>query len=211
MKLSKGQLIEDFYGQIAEKAQILKKKDHDVLSQFIKGLPEKLAFFVRAGTHKDSASALAATKMGEAYGYRQEDEITVAAAKHLNTKADSSVSKVDQLQNQISELTKAVSELKTQRAPGPRQRTYRNNFNGQQSNFQGQRNVNRSPALCFNCQAPRHRKAECNWNGTGEINSKIQCQLCNQFGHAALQCLQHANPGNQQNPGATGHAPPGGS
>ena len=210
MKLSKGQLIEDFYGQVAEKAQILKKQDHEILSQFIKGLPEKLAFFVRAGTHKDSASALAAAKMGEAYGYRQEDEITVAAAKHVNTKVDSDVSKVDQLQTQISELTKAVSELKSQRAPGPRQRPYRNNFPGQPNNFQGQRNLNRSPALCFNCQAPKHRKADCNWNGTGEINSSLQCQLCTQFGHAALQCLKHANPGNQQYPGATGHAPPGG-
>ncbi|VDH99270.1 Hypothetical predicted protein [Mytilus galloprovincialis] len=74
MKLSRGQILEDFYGQIVEKAQILKKKDHEILSQFIKGLPEQLAFFVRAGTHKDSVSALAAAKMGEAYGYRKNDE-----------------------------------------------------------------------------------------------------------------------------------------
>ncbi|CAC5399301.1 unnamed protein product [Mytilus coruscus] len=32
------------------------------------GLPEQLAFFVRAGNRKDSPSALAAAKMGEAYG-----------------------------------------------------------------------------------------------------------------------------------------------
>ncbi|CAC5414434.1 unnamed protein product [Mytilus coruscus] len=65
---------------IVEKAQILKKKDHEILSQFIKGLPEQLAFFVRAGTHKDSASALSAAKMGEAYGYRKDDVVCVAAA-----------------------------------------------------------------------------------------------------------------------------------
>ncbi|CAG2237679.1 unnamed protein product [Mytilus edulis] len=39
--------------------------------------------FVRAGTHKDSVSALSAAKMGEAYGYRKNDEVCVAAAKPM--------------------------------------------------------------------------------------------------------------------------------
>ena len=35
MKLSKGQVLGDFYRQIIEKGQILKKQDHEILSQFI--------------------------------------------------------------------------------------------------------------------------------------------------------------------------------
>ncbi|CAC5424627.1 APMAP [Mytilus coruscus] len=110
MKLNRGQILEDFYGQIVEKAQILKKKDHEILSQFIKGLPEQLAFFVRAGTHKDSASALSAAKMGEAYGYRKDDVVCVAAAKPLVANDNNPV---QELQNQVKELTKALSELKS--------------------------------------------------------------------------------------------------
>ncbi|CAC5371045.1 unnamed protein product [Mytilus coruscus] len=68
MSLSSGQSIDDFYCQLVEKANTLKKPDHEILVKFIKGLPEQLAFFVRAGNHRDSPSALAAAKMGEAYG-----------------------------------------------------------------------------------------------------------------------------------------------
>ena len=80
LKLSKGQSIDDYYAQLLEKATILRKHDHEILIKFIKGLPQQLAFFVRAGNHGDSASALAAAKMGEAYGYRTDDAPLVAAA-----------------------------------------------------------------------------------------------------------------------------------
>jgi hypothetical protein len=36
---------------------------------------------VRAGTHKDSTITLAAAKMGEVYGNREDDNILVATAK----------------------------------------------------------------------------------------------------------------------------------
>ncbi|CAC5390240.1 unnamed protein product [Mytilus coruscus] len=85
IKLSPGQALEDFYCQLVEKAQLLHKADHDILTKFIKGLPEKLAFFVRAGNHKDSNSAVSAAKMGEAYGYRLHDEISVSAIKQQIT------------------------------------------------------------------------------------------------------------------------------
>ncbi|CAC5418207.1 unnamed protein product [Mytilus coruscus] len=136
-------LMKNFYGQIVEKAQILKKKDHEILSQFIKGLPEQLAFFVRAGTHKDSASALSAAKMGEAYGYRKDDVVCVAAAKPLVANDNNPV---QELQNQVKELTKALSELKshsTDIKPGmppkyqkPRYNNprYNNNFSNQAGN-----------------------------------------------------------------------------
>ncbi|CAC5394521.1 unnamed protein product [Mytilus coruscus] len=202
MKLNRGQILEDFYGQIVEKAQILKKKDHEILSQFIKGLPEQLAFFVRAGTHKDSASALSAAKMGEAYGYRKDDVVCVAAAKPLVANDNNPV---QELQNQVKELTKALSELKshsTDIKPGmpPKYQKPRYNNPRYNNNFSSQAGNNR-PKTCFNCQAPGHYRANCNWNGHGEISLTLQCQLCQQFGHGAFQCHHHSNPGNQSNPG----------
>jgi hypothetical protein len=47
--------IEDFYWEILEKGQILNKPDQEVMLKFIKGLPEKLAFYVR-NVEKDSTS-----------------------------------------------------------------------------------------------------------------------------------------------------------
>lgn len=67
MRLAPGQSIDDFHCQLVEKASMLHKQDHEVLAKFIKGLPEKLAFFVHAGNPKDSATALSAARMGEAY------------------------------------------------------------------------------------------------------------------------------------------------
>ncbi|CAC5424317.1 unnamed protein product [Mytilus coruscus] len=79
LKLSKGQSIDDFYAQLLEKATILHKSDHEILIKFINGLPDQLAFFVRAGHHHDSPNCLAAAKMGDAYGYRKDDAPLVAA------------------------------------------------------------------------------------------------------------------------------------
>lgn len=233
MKLTKGQVLEDFYGQIVEKAQILKKEDHEILSQFIKGLPEKLAFFVRAGSHKDSASALAAAKMGEAYGYRNdENTLLVAAAKPIAS-SEPKESWAKDLQKQVQDLTQVVSTLQLQTKPRAASQQQKQSFVSQQQP--------RSPMLCYKCHAPRHISKFCNWNGQGRIDAKFQCQLCNQFGHTAMQCCQYNNfqnnsqesvhniqcqicsqfghtasqcsrqfqSGNTKCPGVTGHAPSG--
>ena len=68
--LQSTQSIEDFYSTLSEKGQTLGKADHEVIARFVSALPEKLAFFVRAGSPKDAASALSAAKMGESCGYR---------------------------------------------------------------------------------------------------------------------------------------------
>ena len=81
IRLTQGQTIDDFYSQLLERATILHKNDNEILIKFIKGLPDQLAFFVRAGNHTDSSSALSAAKMGEAYGYRSSNIPLVAAAK----------------------------------------------------------------------------------------------------------------------------------
>lgn len=54
MKLNNGQEIENFFCQLTEKRQLLTKPDHEVMSNLINGLPEKLAFYVRISKPKDS-------------------------------------------------------------------------------------------------------------------------------------------------------------
>lgn len=85
----------------------------------MKGLPDQLAFLVRAGDHSDSANKLAAAKMGEAYGYRKDNVplvpfVTKSAVNIPVTVKDINNYKTDvvsELQCQINSLTHAVSKL----------------------------------------------------------------------------------------------------
>ncbi|VDI46565.1 Hypothetical predicted protein [Mytilus galloprovincialis] len=128
------QSIDDFC-QLVEKANTLKKPDHEILVKFIKGLPEQLAFFVRAGHHRDSPSALAAAKMGEAYGYRKA-ELQVAATSKQAKPSDKRDSEFASLQSQIDTLTKAVQNLtasKTDESTKQNRRTDRFAYSRQQA------------------------------------------------------------------------------
>ncbi|VDI30296.1 Hypothetical predicted protein [Mytilus galloprovincialis] len=208
MSLSSGQSIDDFYCQLVEKANTLKKPDHEILVKFIKGLPEQLAFFVRAGHHRDSPSALAAAKMGEAYGYRKA-ELQVAAASKQAKPSDKRDSEFASLQSQIDTLTKAVQNLtasKTDESTKQNRRTDRFAYSRQQATYPPQATNSRQQAtylpqatnnLCFNCNSPNHIKRYCNWNGQGVSSSDITCQLCDQIGHSAVNstCI-----GNRENP-----------
>ena len=74
LQLSPNQDIEDYYGQLYDKGQLLNKPDHEIMGRFIRGLPEKLAFYVRAYNPTDCNSALIFAKAGEAYKYRQQEK-----------------------------------------------------------------------------------------------------------------------------------------
>ena len=65
MKLNNGQEIEDFFCQLTEKGQLLTKPDHEVMAKIVHGLPEKLAFYLRASKSKDSSEALTITEKPE--------------------------------------------------------------------------------------------------------------------------------------------------
>ena len=106
MSLLPGQSLEDYYSSLSEKGQILKKPDHELMVRFINGLPEKLAFFVRAGNHEDSSAALAAAKMGETFGYRLHDaSVSVAAIRPKE------VSEISELREQVKTLTTLVQSM----------------------------------------------------------------------------------------------------
>ena len=229
MKLHPGQEIEDFYCKVIEKGELLSKPEHEVRSKFIDGLPDKLAFYVRASKPKYSVEALNLAKTGEAYKYR-ESENTVAAARNVSNNSE-----IEGLKCQLNQLTEMMKDMQTQK-----QTKQHTNVNPGFRRFQPNQsaNVTRLNSPCFGCNGIGHIKRYCNWNGTGNLSPQSTCQLCSQKGHVALQCKQFQQM-NQNNPtpsvqcqicsksghsakeclqfqqgnpsllGATGHAPPG--
>lgn len=220
LKLSPGQAIEDFHCQLVEKGQLLNKAPHEILTKFIMGLPEKLALFVRAGGHKDMSSALSAAKLGEAYGYRIADELMVAAtnpATKTANKATFEPSLAENLASQIAELTQKVEQLSSQRA----NRSFSNSDNWKPrrtdknirtrdttSNF-SYTAPQQNKLTCHKCRGQKHFIRNCNWNGKGQSNPDIQCQLWSQFGHIVSKCIQLTNTGNRTHPRDTRHDPSG--
>lgn len=220
MRLMPGDKLEDFHSKLVEKGLLLNKPEHEILSKFIDGLPEKMAFFVRAGQPTDLAHALTAAKMAETCNYRSDTQditklspastttATISTPAPTLTSAppcdvDPKIDRVDQLAEQVSKLTSLMSQMQTRQNY---QNLNRNRPNDQRnsSSFARSNNSNTSSAsarTCYNCNAPGHLQAECNWNGTGQPNN-AKCQLCHQMGHAAFRCksVQRANSGNQTPP-----------
>lgn len=105
LKLGPGQKIEDFHSQLIEKGSLLQKPDHEMLARFIDGLPEKMAFFVRAGQPADLSSAFTSAKMAETCGYRLQDQPL------QNQTPQESDSAITTLTQQVAKLSQTVSEL----------------------------------------------------------------------------------------------------
>ena len=193
MTLGSHQDIEDFYCQILEKGKILSKPDEEIMFKFINGLLEKLAFYVRSSQPADIAEALSLAKAGEAYKYRVHGEHNVAAARAANDD-------ISDLKKQMGELTNLVQKLSygqsKQHAPNYNQpRQYAPNYNQSRQyaptyNQYGTKPQVLSPSsiVCHNCNSQGHIKRVCNWNGQGNVSNVLQCQLCTQKGHTALQC-----------------------
>jgi hypothetical protein len=83
--LQLGQNIANYFSSIVDKGQLLQKPEHEIMAKFITGLPNKMAFFVRAGHPTDTQTALTSSKMAEACGYRDHSESVNAidsARKH---------------------------------------------------------------------------------------------------------------------------------
>jgi hypothetical protein len=184
MVLGPQQEIEDFYCQIVEKGHILNKPDQEVMIKFIKGLPEKLSFYVRSNKPEDIAEAISLAKAGEAYTYRVHGE-SVAAAKAANDD-------ISDLKRQMGDLTNMVQRMSCEH---PKQYSANYNHNGAKS--QG---PSRLSTICHNCNSQGHIKKYCTWNGRGNVYQNLHCQLCSQKGHTALQCCKFSNH-NSQNSG----------
>ena len=177
LSLKPGQNIEDFYCLLIEKGQLLSKPEHEIMAQFIKGLPEKLAFYIRASKSNDTTEALTIAKTGEAYNYREHDP-TFAAAKVTKPQSDD----LADMKLQINHLTDVVKGLTFQCKNRPNEN--QGPVPKESPNFQQPRRT----GVCFKCNATGHARRNCNWNGEGRPSTQSQCQLCSQFGHFATQC-----------------------
>ncbi|CAC5414044.1 CNBP [Mytilus coruscus] len=169
MQLGPTQEIEDFSCQVQEKGQILSKPEHEIMFRFINGLLKKLAFYVRTGHSKTQLEALSFAKVGEAYKYRIHEQCA-AVGKGSSFRNAPHSDEISEMKSQISELTSMKKRLTTDK-------TF-------------QQSDQRQSSCCFNCSCTGHAKRYCNWNGSGTISAEISCQLCNQSGHCAGQCLK---------------------
>lgn len=171
MELVPSQEIED-YCQVQEKDQLLGKPEHEVMFRFINGLPDKLAFYVRSCQPKDLYSALSYAKQGEANKYRVHSQCSaVTPRKNDISNSRSQSDDISAMKSEISHLTKLVENLTTNKAHPP-------------SNFET------SSTRCYNCNGVGHMKRLCKWNGSGSSSPDIECQLCQQNGHCAIQCIK---------------------
>jgi hypothetical protein len=225
LSLKPGQNIEDVYCLLIEKGQLLSKPEHEIMAQFIKVLPEKLAFYIRASKPNDTTEALTIAKTGEAYNYSEHDT-TIAAATVTKSQSDD----LADMKLQINQLTDVVKGLTFQCKNRPNEN--QGPVPKESPNFQQPR----CTGTCFKCNATGHARRNCNWNGEGRPSTQSQCQLCSQFGHFATQCHSLKNvkktndiiqcqlcskrghsakdcyslQGNRNNLGVTGHDLPGG-
>ena len=192
IRLSSGQAIEDFYCNLVEKAQILSKPEHEVLSKFINGLPDKMAFFVRAGNPTTLQAALTSSKMAEACGYRTE-AISTQAIKSETKAVTDSKTEIDDLKDQIKTLTSMVANI-TVKTNDNQRPNYRRQDYRQASNYPPRQDSRE----CYGCRGQGHIHRDCNWTKTGPPNQSATCQLCSQQGHTAQFCktLQQFQSGN---------------
>ncbi|PJE78162.1 hypothetical protein CI610_02906 [invertebrate metagenome] len=209
-----GQPMEDFHCLLLEKGQLIRKQEHEILARFISGLPQELAFFVRAGNPKDLSSALIAAKMGESCGYRKHSEDStgiLCAMSSTKSIEPPQKQEINDLKAQMEKLTNLVEAISTKQSPQhstsqPGSRPY--NQPRQPSNPRRQQYAqdgHSRPSLeCFACHGLGHPKRLCNWTGIGESAPGLKCQLCQQWGHPATDCRflgNNAPQGNQQHPG----------
>ena len=210
IRLSPGQSIEDYYCSLVEKGQILQKPDHEILSKFVSGLPEKMSFFVRAGQPKDLQTAVTSAKMAEACGYRQENEMVQAIKGATKTPPNTAENRQDirELRDQVDKLSLMMSQMNTRQNSSTTKPLYNNRRPLQQGQTSQQQNrrpsiQNSSTIECYGCHGHGHIHRDCNWNGRGEMQSAKKCQLCDQQGHTAKSCktITQFTSGNTSNPG----------
>lgn len=162
LNLQPHQPLEQFHSDILEKGTRLKKPERDLISKFISGLPNQLAFFVRAANIQTYSEALQKAKLGEAYGYRATPVMT--AATHITETGATS-----KMEKMLEAITARLDRLET-------------------SDRSAEKSTPKRTLECFNCKGAGHRKSACNWDGKGTASPKTRCQLCQQYGHSAGQC-----------------------
>lgn len=171
LKWHPGQPLEEYHSIILEKGLKLGKPMRDMVYQFIEGLTPSLAFFVRSGMCTDLQSALLRARSGEASGYCNgvpgmlNPPLVAAVSKSETQKSD-----IEELKSQVQALTSLVQGLQVSPQKDSTSSTH-----------------------CYRCKGMGHRQRDCRWTGHGESRPQDTCQLCNQRGHVATQCVKNIN------------------
>lgn len=131
LRLQPNQRIEDFYATVVDLGTRLDVADRDIMHRFIAGLPDQLAFFVRAGRPIDLAQAFESALSGAASGYRKSDppellQPTAAsetcttipmAAAATQPSIDNLVRKIELLSTQVDDLRQLNSRNQDRHIP----------------------------------------------------------------------------------------------
>jgi hypothetical protein len=195
MKLAPGQPIETYASLVLEKGAMLQKQQGEMLSRFEDGLPDMLAFFVRAAQPQDVQAALIQAKRGEAHGYRVHPPIVTAAAAGAKMAIPfappptQQTTEVQELKNELRQLTKTVEGLAMAVQSGPQPRNDSTTWRPQNGGNRGRGGQNsQSDVQCYQCNSYGHVKRACNWIADGNPRPDLKCQLCFQSGHGAQKC-----------------------
>lgn len=185
--------IETFHGQVLEKGSKLDKPERDLTSKFIHGLPQQLAFFVRAGNSRCLQDAYQQAKLGEAYGYRTSGP-SVSVSRPYNADVPgpqfsaARTQKIGRSEDITSILGQLVDRMDRLEASMLSRYTRRKNINQEASARNG--------IVCFQCRGQGHRKSECLWIGSGRSAPNTTCQICQQKGQSEGVCKKIKNSGN---------------
>ena len=197
LTLLPGQSIEDFFCQIVEKGQLLRKPEHELLTKFKSGLPEQMSFFVRAGQPQALQSALTSAKMAEACGYRKHnDSINAITAKPKHKQFDDKPSnhaqnpEIVDLKEQIRRLNDLVAVKQSERATVPQQQT------SEKSEIAGLKDQIKSlTELVTNLHLTPNRDRRSNppGNFVRKGNWQGECYKCKGQGHVQRDCNWNGN------------------
>lgn len=183
LTLQPGAPIEGFHSQVLEKGSRLDKPERDLISKFINGLPQQLAFFVRAANPKSLQAAFQQAKLGEAYGYRQ-SMAPISTAAISPREPPATATKMETLLTQLVDRMDRLEARDQERRPTHRQRPTTTRP-GKNTSF-----------ACYICNGQKHRQADCNWNKKGTPEPSVVCQICTQYGHSAAACKKVSVSGN---------------
>ena len=194
LKLHTSQRVDDFYAILQEKARTLEKTDKELMMKFIFGLPEKLAYFVRASNPLTSQEALTQARNGEAFGYS--DHTTPS---HSSASVDVLQQKIRSLEDTIKNMQVGIPHVAAaapRYSPGDDDGVRRLTPHRVSNDAKQRAAPTRRGIQCHKCTAEGHLQRQCNKLPQVRPRPDIQCQLCGQMGHGAKFCarLQQQQP-----------------
>lgn len=181
--LKEGQPIEDFHSILVQKGQRLQKSDVEIMNRFIDGLPHQLTLYVRTGRPTSLNEALSQAKMGEAYKLRYTPMSPYPPAQTVPAPVPATVTAPAMVQ--AAETTRTSSS----------QRSLENRMEALEATLSSLLSLSqpsqqrKQTFTCFKCKGQGHAKSSCKWNGKGSSKPEVKCQMCEQFGHIARECL----------------------